>query len=37
LNADRRLRQIQPLRRPGNVIFTEQHVERAQQIEIQTM
>jgi hypothetical protein len=37
LDADRRLRQVEPLRRPRDVMLTQQHVEGAQQVEIQTM
>ncbi len=37
LNTYRGLRQIQPLRRPGNVVFAKQHIQGAQQIEIQTL
>ena len=37
LHADRRLRQVEALRRAGDVIFAEQNVQRAQQIEIQPL
>jgi hypothetical protein len=37
LDADRWLRQVKPLRRPRDVVLAQQHIESAQQIEIQTL